>query len=49
MFGVCHLGSGDEWKFETNYFKKKLDIKQLKSKFIYNIKIIIYAILQQTF
>ena len=22
MFGVCHLSSGDEWKFETNYFQK---------------------------
>ena len=43
------MSSGDAWKFETDYFKKYLYKKQLKSKFIYNIKIIIYAILQQTF
>ena len=29
MFGVCHLGSGDERKFETKYFKKYFYIKQL--------------------
>ena len=24
MFGVCHLSSGDAWKFETNCFQKYL-------------------------
>ena len=47
--GFGDLRFGDEWKFETNYFKKYFYIKPLKSKSIYIIKIITHAILQQTF
>ena len=50
MFGVCHLSSGDEWKFETNYFQKIIKQNNLKVNFYIILRyIIIYAILQQTF